>query len=256
VPFTLLIRSRHFHTRGATLASTLLRVGMLAVLRSKKLDGRTIGVMITASHNPAEVRRLKWLYTRPRLIRSMNAQDNGAKLIDPRGEMLDPTWEAYATTVANAETASDLLKALTQLVDSLKIDLAKPSSVIYGRDTRPSGHELNDALQTGIKAMGQDDVELVDLGIVTTPCVHYAVKSRNLKGEERKAYGEPTLEGYLSKIADAFNQLMVSLCRAPSSRSHIQLTRAPIRLEGGRPLLLSSTVPTGSDSRPCSCSNR
>lgn len=30
-------------------------VGVLAALRSKKLDGRTIGVMITASHNPAEV---------------------------------------------------------------------------------------------------------------------------------------------------------------------------------------------------------
>ena len=41
--------------RGHTLGSTMLRVGILAVLRSKKLDGRTIGVMITASHNPAEV---------------------------------------------------------------------------------------------------------------------------------------------------------------------------------------------------------
>ena len=125
--------------------------------------------------------------------------------------MLDPTWEAYATTVANAETATELLKALSQLVDSLKIDLAKPSSIICGRDTRPSGQELNDALKAGIKAMGQDSVQLVDLGIVTTPCVHYAVKAKNLKGEERQAYGEPTLEGYLSKIADAFNQLMASL---------------------------------------------
>ena len=43
------------HCRGHTLGSTMLRVGILAVLRSKKLDGRTIGVMITASHNPAEV---------------------------------------------------------------------------------------------------------------------------------------------------------------------------------------------------------
>lgn len=43
------------HLRGHTLGSTMLRVGILAVLRSKKLDGRTIGVMITASHNPAEV---------------------------------------------------------------------------------------------------------------------------------------------------------------------------------------------------------
>jgi phosphoacetylglucosamine mutase len=33
----------------------LFRVGVLAGLRSKKLDGKTIGVMVTASHNPEQV---------------------------------------------------------------------------------------------------------------------------------------------------------------------------------------------------------
>lgn len=42
----------------------------------------TIGVMITASHNPEE--------------------DNGAKLIDPMGEMLEASWEDLATRLANA----------------------------------------------------------------------------------------------------------------------------------------------------------
>jgi phosphoglucomutase len=40
------------------LDSVLFRVGILAALRSKKLDGKTIGVVITASHNPEEVRPL------------------------------------------------------------------------------------------------------------------------------------------------------------------------------------------------------
>jgi phosphomannomutase len=35
--------------------SVLFRVGILAGLRSKKLDGKTIGVMVTASHNPEEL---------------------------------------------------------------------------------------------------------------------------------------------------------------------------------------------------------
>lgn len=41
---------------ASTLDSVLFRVGVIAALRSKKLDGKTIGVMVTASHNPEPVR--------------------------------------------------------------------------------------------------------------------------------------------------------------------------------------------------------
>ena len=40
---------------ASQLDSVLFRVGVLASIRSKRLEGKTIGVMITASHNPAEV---------------------------------------------------------------------------------------------------------------------------------------------------------------------------------------------------------
>lgn len=43
---------------GSKLPSVLLRVALLAVLRSQRLNGLTIGVMVTASHNPEPVSRL------------------------------------------------------------------------------------------------------------------------------------------------------------------------------------------------------
>ena len=54
-PYRLTFFSTSDH-RASVLDSVLFRVGILAGLRSKKLDGKTIGVMVTASHNPEPVR--------------------------------------------------------------------------------------------------------------------------------------------------------------------------------------------------------
>ena len=42
--------------RADKLDSVLFRVGLLAGLRSKKHGGKAIGIMVTASHNPEQVR--------------------------------------------------------------------------------------------------------------------------------------------------------------------------------------------------------
>jgi len=161
-------------------------VGILAGLRSKKLDGKTIGVMVTASHNPEE--------------------DNGVKLVDPRGEMLEASWEAHASTLANAATTDDLIEAIEVFVRSARIDLSKPARVVYGRDTRPSGPALVAALQDGLAAIG---AETRDAGIVTTPILHYFVRAINTKGT-KDAYGDDSEDAYYDKLSSAFKRLVVS----------------------------------------------
>ncbi|QRV91351.1 phosphoglucomutase/phosphomannomutase, alpha/beta/alpha domain protein [Ceratobasidium sp. AG-Ba] len=175
-----------FRTAADTLDSVLFRVGVLAGLRSKRLDGKTIGVMVTASHNPEH--------------------DNGVKLIDPRGEMLEAAWEGYATALANAPSTEEFIEGCDHLVNSLKIDLTKPSHVLYARDTRPSGPALIKALEDGLSAVGAVGR---NEGIQTTPVVHYLVRCINTKGTPEE-YGEDTEEGYYKKLANAFRKLMTN----------------------------------------------
>ncbi|KAF9215188.1 Phosphoacetylglucosamine Mutase [Podila verticillata] len=173
-----------FRMKAELLDSVIFRTGILASLRSKKLDGKVIGVMITASHNPAA--------------------DNGVKVVDPLGEMMEGAWEAHATALANAPSNEHLIDAIHSMVSILKIDLTKPANVVFGRDTRPSGEALVAALVDGLKVLG---AQSTDYGILTTPQLHYITRCLNTAGTP-EAYGEPSAEGYYKKLAAAFKVLV------------------------------------------------
>jgi phosphoacetylglucosamine mutase len=132
-------------------------------------------------------------------------KDNGVKLVDPRGEMLESSWETHATTLANAPTSQDFLTAVDALVQSAKIDLSKPARVVYARDTRPSGPTLISALEDGLRAIG---AEGRNSGVTTTPILHYLVRSINTKGT-KEAYGDDSEEGYFTKLSGAYKKLVV-----------------------------------------------
>lgn len=130
-------------------------------------------------------------------------------MVDPRGEMLQSSWEPHCTTISNATSSSDLVSSLKDLISAFKIDLESPSSVIVGCDTRPSCPSLVQALIDGLAAMGSN---IDNQGLKTTPQLHYLVRAQNTKGTQ-EAYGEPTEEGYYKKLAKAFEELVVSTTR-------------------------------------------
>ena len=122
--------------------------------------------------------------------------------------MLEASWEAHASTLANAATTADLIEAIETVIRSARIDFSKPARVVYGRDTRPSGLALVSALRDGLTAIG---VETRDAGVVTTPILHYLVRAINTKGT-KDAYGDDSEDAYYAKLSGGFKKLVVSHC--------------------------------------------
>lgn len=169
-----------FRMKADLLEGVTFRVGLLASLRSRKLNSQAIGVMVTASHNPAA--------------------DNGVKIVDPMGEMLEQEWERYATALVNAPSDEELVNVYRKLAADLKIDLKAPAKVVYGRDTRPSGHKLVTALADALEAT---NTAYVDYKLLTTPQLHYLVRATNTEGTPL-SYGKVSEAGYYEKLAEAF----------------------------------------------------
>ncbi|CAH1155353.1 unnamed protein product [Phaedon cochleariae] len=168
-----------FRTKATDLEHVMYRMGLLAVLRARYKKS-VIGVMVTASHNPEP--------------------DNGVKLVDPHGEMLEQSWEPWATKFANVidekleDTINELIKAfdITNMNDRVEI--------VVGKDTRPSSPHLAKAVCDGVLALSGKPI---DYGIVTTPQLHYFVVCKNTN----RAYGQPNEEGYYAKLTNAFKKI-------------------------------------------------
>lgn len=169
-----------FREDASILSSTVYRVGILAALRSLKTQS-VIGVMITASHN--------------------KVSDNGVKIADPNGGMLSQHWEPFADELANAPSPQQLLQLITEFVEKERIpfDGVRPAEILLGRDTRPSGEALLEAARQGVTSIV--GAVASDMGILTTPQLHWMVRARNkgIKASE---------QDYFKQLSNSFRCLM------------------------------------------------
>lgn len=152
-----------FRADASLLDSTMFRVGILAALRSLKTKS-VIGVMITASHN--------------------QVSDNGVKIADPSGGMMSQDWEPFADSLANSPDPQHLVQLIDDFVnkEGILLNEAEGSAeILLGRDTRPSGARLLQAAIQGIKSVV--GAIAVDMGILTTPQLHWMVRARNMGSE-------------------------------------------------------------------------
>jgi|AntRauTorckE5430_2_1112549.scaffolds.fasta_scaffold00905_5 phosphoacetylglucosamine mutase len=123
----------------------MVRIAIFAAIRSSVLDGESVGIMITASHNPE--------------------CDNGIKLSDSNGGMLPIKWETMATQFANSDQYVLQAKPKT-----------KRMIVHIGRDTRYHSLPLS---QLAIRSLLAFGATVIDHGCVTTPALHYYVLRSN-----------------------------------------------------------------------------
>lgn len=136
------------------LDSVMFRVGCLIGLRSRALGGAICGVMVTASHNGPE--------------------DNGVKMVEPDGSMLDPSWETLADNAINAKSTNELRLILEGI--PLSASASPVGRVFIAYDTRASSERL---VQCVIRGCDSVNTHIENYGLLSTPVLHHIVRQCN-----------------------------------------------------------------------------
>lgn len=172
-----------FRTLGSHLERVCFRVGILVALRVKLTQ--LGGVMITASHNQKD--------------------DNGVKIIECDGSMLDQSWEPLAEQLANAADIKAELEQFDSSQDKSKYGFQESiftpvsfATACFGFDTRETSPALIDAAIKGAQMMG---VQVTNHGLCTTPMLHWLVSEKHTKTGDAGLYHEHFKNRFLAFLS-------------------------------------------------------
>ncbi|EPY49676.1 N-acetylglucosamine-phosphate mutase [Schizosaccharomyces cryophilus OY26] len=172
-----------FRADASLLYAAIIGSTAAAALRSMELEGKTVGVIITASHNPVS--------------------DNGVKIIDADGGMLSMAWEEKCTNLANVSSKSEL----DILIKEYLVPSTCQASVVIGMDTRPSSPRLSELSKVILDELS---ASYKDYGFVTTPQLHWIVRLINQNSTYSIPSNPPPLVLYYDSLCNAYINIFSS----------------------------------------------
>lgn len=159
------------------------RVGLFMDYLAKYYYPDALGIVISASHNPKE--------------------DNGLKLINPEGEMLDSKYEQTLDDLVNTEDLDKACEEMRKSVDSLieGKNRADKGLIFIGQDTRRSSPILHKHLTAFASS------KFIDFGELSTPILYFLVAKYN-SDKEKFSNFETLHEEYFNLLKSGFDYNM------------------------------------------------